>query len=139
MQSNHLSLVPASLVAVNAHRGQAASALVQVATDRRKLFWRAYLTWLATATGEEVDQFERVMAEHAHHVRPLMDAVTEAMRLRETALRLPLTLLAELHYSGWRSVSLPAALPASSPASSPASAPGTHPSSAPREGWSVVA
>jgi len=111
MQPTHLSLVPSI--------DRPAPVLVQVATDPRKLFWRAYLTWLATATDEETEQFEQVMSEHAHHVRPLMDAITDALRLRATALRLPPTLLAELRCSGWR----PAAAP-----------PLAH-----REGWPVVA
>lgn len=120
MHTNHLSLVPSV-----APKDEHAPPLVQITTDRRKLFWRAFLTWQATATAEELEQFERVMAEHAHHVRPLMDAITEAMRLRETALRLPLTLLAELHSSGWRPVF--------------AMAPVAFPTNAPREGWHIVA
>jgi hypothetical protein len=72
--------------------------------DRRKVFWRAYLDWLATATSAETEQFERVLCGHAHHVRPLMDAVSDALRTRENALRLPHTLLACLAASGWRPI-----------------------------------
>lgn len=72
--------------------------------DRRKVFWRAYLDWLSTATLADTEQFERVLCEHAHHVRPLMDAVGDALRTRESALRLPHALLATLFASGWRPV-----------------------------------
>lgn len=72
--------------------------------DRRKVFWRAYLNWLATATPTETEQFEGALRAHAHHVRPLMNAVSDALRTRENALRLPPTLLACLAASGWRPV-----------------------------------
>jgi hypothetical protein len=119
MQLMHLSLVQGSPT------GQAASPAAPVC--RRKLFWRAYLDWLSTATADETEQFELVMSAHAHHVRPLMDAITDALRTLETALRLPLTLLAELHSSGWR------------PVIAPSTTPSTTPSAAPRDGWPVVA
>lgn len=124
MQTKHLRLVPIS--ARRAQHAQAKQALVQVTTDRRKLFWRAYLSWLATATNEEIEQLALVLAEHAHHVRTLMDAVTDALRFRETALRLPPSLLAELHSSGWRPVT-------TSSGSAPVATPHEH------EGWPVVA
>lgn len=44
--------------------------------DSRKLLWRLYLNWLAAATMDETEQLERVLARHAHHVRPLVDAVS---------------------------------------------------------------
>ena len=103
--------------------------------DRRKVFWRAYLTWLSTATADETEQFELVMSQHAHHVRPLMDAITDALRKRETALRLPLALLAELHSSGWRPITAPATAP--STAHSAAAGSG-WPDGWP-DGWPVVA
>lgn len=70
--------------------------------DRRKVFWHAYLDWLATATEAETDQLELALLGHAHHVRPLMDVVNDAFRTRERALELPHTLLVCLYASGWR-------------------------------------
>ena len=93
------------------------AAFLKVAEPRR-VFWRAYLDWLATASLDEAEQFERVLCEHAHHVRPLMDAVSDALRTRESAMRLPHSLLVTLFASDWR----PSAPPASSAA-------------VPRNGW----
>lgn len=68
----------------------------------RKRFWRAFVDWLAVATDEENEQVELVLAEHAHHVRPLVDAVSDALRHPESATRLPATLLATLVAHGWK-------------------------------------
>jgi hypothetical protein len=85
------------------------------AYSHRKLFWSAFITWLATATDEESEQLERALAPHAHHVRPLADAVSDAINdaarssktqrshgQHESATALPHTLLAELFAAGWR-------------------------------------
>ncbi len=106
MQSKRLSLVQAAQVTQSQLTSATSPALVQISTDRRKLFWRAYLTWQATATADEMEQLELILAEHAQQVRPLMDALSDALsvasRLRETSLQLPSTLLAELLACGWK-------------------------------------
>lgn len=88
----HLSLVKAT-PALN---------LPAPASSDRKRFWRAFVEWLAVATTDESEQMERVLAEHAHHVRPLVDAVTDALHHRDSAMRLPATLLATLVAHGWQ-------------------------------------
>jgi len=106
MQSKHLSLVQAAQVTQSQLSSASSPALVQISTDRRKLFWRAYLTWQATASADEMEQLELILAEHAQQVRPLMDALSDALsetqRLRETTPQPPPTLLAELQACGWR-------------------------------------
>lgn len=85
------------------------------AYNHRKLFWSIFITWLATATDDESEQLERALAPHAHHVRPLADAVSDAIHdvsrgskthtshgQRDSATALPPTLLAELFAAGWR-------------------------------------
>jgi hypothetical protein len=72
-----------------------------VSSDRKR-FWSAFLEWLASATDGETEQLERVLAEHVHHVRPLVDAVTDALHHRDSAMRLPATLLATLVAHGWQ-------------------------------------
>lgn len=97
----HLSLahgaIPVPPVASAAH----------VTTHDRKVFWRAFLDWLATATAEETEQLEQVLAAHAHHVRPLIDAVSDALHDADSARRLPPTLLAELLAARWQPRPLP--------------------------------
>ncbi len=85
------------------------------AYNHRKLFWSTFITWLATATDDESEQLERALAPHAHHVRPLADAVSDAIHdvarsskaptsrgQLDPATGLPPTLLAELFAAGWR-------------------------------------
>ena len=72
-----------------------------VSSDRKR-FWRAFVEWLATATDDETEQMDRVLAEHAPHVRTLLDAVSDALRHRDSAMRLPTTLLATLVAHGWQ-------------------------------------
>lgn len=88
----HLSLVAAVPVT---------SDPVVVSSDRKR-FWRAFVEWIASATDDEAEQMDRVLAEHAHHVRPLVDAVSDALRHRDSAMRLPASLLATLVAHGWR-------------------------------------
>ena len=90
--TSHLSLVtPTPAVNIPA----------PVSSDRKR-FWRAFVEWLASSTDDETEQMERVLAEHAHHVRPLVDAVTDALHHRDSAMRLPATLLATLVAHGWQ-------------------------------------
>lgn len=84
-----------------AHSASALPNLVPTTTDR-KVFWRAFLDWLAHATAEETEQLEQVLAGHAHHVRPLIDAVSDALHDVDSANRLPPTLLAELVAAHWQ-------------------------------------
>lgn len=84
------------------HLSLVASTSVPATSSDRKRFWRAYIDWLAAATDDETEQMERVLSEHAHHVRPLIDAVTDALAHRESAMRLPATLLATLVSHGWK-------------------------------------
>jgi len=77
------------------------------AAQQRKLFWSAFINWLVHATDEECEQLDRALSSHAHHVRPLIDAVTDAIHAhagsaRDAATALPPTLLAELFTAGWR-------------------------------------
>jgi hypothetical protein len=56
-----------------------------------------------------------VLSEHAHHVRPLVDAMSDAIAATDAARRLPHTLLATLVGSGWtpRTTSRTTPVPAS--------------------------
>lgn len=72
-----------------------------VSSDRKR-FWRAFVEWLATATDDETEQMDRVLAEHAPHMRTLIDAVSDALRRRDSAARLPTTLLATLVAHDWK-------------------------------------
>lgn len=85
------------------------------ACTHRKLFWSTFITWLATATDDESEQLERALAPHAHYVRPLADAVSDAINdaarsaktrmghgQHESTIALPPTLLADLFAAGWR-------------------------------------
>jgi hypothetical protein len=71
-------------------------------SDPGKLFWRVFLDWLAGASDDEAEQLERVLAGHAHHVRPLVDAVSDALRTPGDVLALPWSLLLDLALSGWQ-------------------------------------
>lgn len=75
---------------------------LQLPRDPRKLFWRLYLDWLATATMDETEQLERILARHAHHVRPLVDAVSDAMSSRADAACMPASLLQLLSANAWQ-------------------------------------
>ena len=90
--TSHLGLVTSTPTADN---------LATVNSDPKR-FRRAAVEWLASATDDETEQIERVLAEHAHHVRPLVDAVTDALQHRDSAMRLPATLLATLVAHGWQ-------------------------------------
>lgn len=72
-----------------------------VSSDRKR-FWLAFVEWLATATDDETEQMDRVLADHAPHVRTLIDAVSDALRRRDSATRLPTTLLATLVAHDWK-------------------------------------
>jgi hypothetical protein len=89
MHQTHLTLVPAS-------------SSPAAPTHPRKLFWHAFLDWLAVATPDEQQQLETVLSRHAHDVRPLIDAVSDAIHDQVDALQLPHTLLAHLLASGWK-------------------------------------
>lgn len=65
----------------------------------RKVFWRAYLAWLSKSSHEELVQFEQALAPHAHEVRPLVDAVRDALLTDPSSL--PAALLAQLQACGW--------------------------------------
>lgn len=85
-----------------AHATPVSSQVAHVTTHDRKVFWRAFLDWLATATADETEQLEHVLAPHAHHVRPLIDAVSDALNDIDSANRLPPTLLASLATANWK-------------------------------------
>ncbi len=96
MHSSFLKLV---------HSAAVNDAVIQAARPpltQRKLFWSSFLDWLATATDDESEQLERALAPHAHHVRPLVEAVSEALYESDAATRLPATLLAQFCAAGWR-------------------------------------
>ncbi len=67
----------------------------------RRAFWRLFMNWLANADAAETEQLERVLTRHAHHVRPLIDAVSEALRDRLDAPRLPLSLIQQMQQARW--------------------------------------
>lgn len=90
----HLSLAHAAIPVPNL--------VATVTTNDRKVFWHTFLDWLATATADETEQLEQVLAAHAHHVRPLIDAVSDALHDADSAKRLPPTLLAELVAANWQ-------------------------------------
>lgn len=69
--------------------------------EERKLFWKALVDWLATATDDETSQLERALAPHAHHVRPLQQALWDAVADPATASLIPRRLHAFLHAAGW--------------------------------------
>lgn len=101
-----LTLVPQS---PNLAQASGASPAPYSACSHRKLFWSAFLTWLASATDDESEQLERALAPHAHHVRPLEAAVSDAVKdavsrskQRDATPALPPTLLASLVAVGWR-------------------------------------
>lgn len=68
---------------------------------QRRLFWRTYLAWLATCSDDEAEQLQQALAEHAPHVRPLINALGDALRDPHAAVQLPASLLAQLTASGW--------------------------------------
>ena len=89
-----------------------------LSVDSRKLFWRVYLDWLGAATFAETNALERALTPHAHEVRPLVDAVSDAMNAAAqaatstdlfsaaatavaTAHPLPQSLLQALSAQGW--------------------------------------
>ena len=88
----HMSLVAAA---------PAANAPALFCSDRKR-FWHGFIEWLSFASDEETEMMERVLAEYAHHVRPLVDVVSDALRHRDSAIRLPTTLLATLVAHGWQ-------------------------------------
>jgi len=96
MNSSFLKLVHSAAVS------EAVTQAVRPPLTQRKLFWSAFLDWLATATDDESEQLERALAPHAHHVRPLVEAVSEALYESDAATRLPATLLAQFCAAGWR-------------------------------------
>jgi len=67
----------------------------------RRLFWRTYLAWLATCSDDEAERLQQALSEHAPHVRPLINALGDALRDPHTAVQLPASLLAQLTASGW--------------------------------------
>ncbi|CAD5366602.1 conserved hypothetical protein [Rubrivivax sp. A210] len=88
------------------------TAAIPGATGRKtacKVFWKVFLDWLAVATADETEQLERALAGQAHHVRPLVDAVSDALHDKASAQRLPFTLLASLVAADWRPAVAPAA------------------------------
>ena len=69
--------------------------------DARRIFWHAFTAWLATASDEEFDQLEAVLAPHAHYVRPLQLALADCLSAPGNTARLPPRLHALLHAGGW--------------------------------------
>lgn len=103
MKPHHLSLVAASIVPTVAIAAlQVPPAAVLKPSSDRKVFWKAYLDWLSTASDDEAEQLDRVLAQHAHHVRPLVVAISDAIHDPATASHLPGSLLAELYAAGWQ-------------------------------------
>ena len=76
----------------------------------RHLFWRLYLDWMATATDAETDALERALSPHAHHIRPLVDAIADALARPEPVV--PVSLIAALTRGGWQPSVSPMALTA---------------------------
>lgn len=93
----HLQLVVSSCPPVDTQP----SAALTPTSDRRR-FWQAFLEWLSTASAQETEQLERVLSQHAHHVRPLVDAVGDALLEPSDAALLPSALLATLSRHNWR-------------------------------------
>jgi hypothetical protein len=77
------------------------------AESPRKVFWRVYLAWLAQASLDELAQLEQALVPHAHDVRPLVSAVTDALLSDPGSL--PTALLVRLASSGWSASVLKAA------------------------------
>jgi fatty-acid desaturase len=95
MKQTHLSLVPTATDAAGT---------TTEPIPPRKPFWHAFLDWMAVATTQEQEQLEAVLALHSHEVRPLVDAMTDALAQEADAMRIPPTLLANLVASGWTPV-----------------------------------
>lgn len=78
--------------------------LVPVTEDMRKMFWRLYLDWLSMASTDEIIQLDQVLARHAHEVRPLIDAVSDAIHADTNAGAdaLPHGLVNLLRANGWK-------------------------------------
>lgn len=67
----------------------------------RRVFWMVFVNWLANASADDTEQLERTLSRHAHHVRPLVDAVSDAMTLQPGTSGLPDTLLDALRNAHW--------------------------------------
>lgn len=67
----------------------------------RRVFWMVFVNWLADASAEDTEQLERALSRHAHHVRPLVDAVSDAITLQHGTSGLPDSLLNALRAARW--------------------------------------
>lgn len=97
---------PSHLTLVASHGVRAPSPLI---LGDRRVFWRVFIDWLATASIDDTEALERVLERHAHHVRPLVDAVSDAMLDLADINRLPSSLLLALRAAQWAPV--PRAVP----------------------------
>jgi hypothetical protein len=68
----------------------------------RRVFWRTYQDWLATADDVDIEQLERALQPHAQHVRPVTRAISDAMRDPSACAEIPLSLRAALVRVGWQ-------------------------------------
>ncbi|MFT3819842.1 MAG: hypothetical protein QM750_19890 [Rubrivivax sp.] len=64
-------------------------------------FWFIFLRWLSHATDEDGERLERVLAPNAHHVRPLVEAMSDAMLDERQRDRLPISLVDALCQGNW--------------------------------------
>lgn len=77
---------------------------LQQLVEERKIFWSVFTTWSSSAPDAEFEQLERVLIPHAHHVRPLPEALADAVaeQARDSrAPRVPVGLLALLQTVKW--------------------------------------
>ena len=87
----------------------------------RRLFWRAFLDWLAGASTEELEQLDRALDAFApHDVRQVAECMSEAICNPRAVAALPEGLVQALELSGWVQLARKA-----SP-HSPQRPPGTH-------------
>ena len=102
MKPQRLALVPSVTLTTLITQLFVPPATTRALSSDRKVFWKAYLDWLSTAPDDEAEQLEWVLAQHAHHVRPLMAAVSDAIHDPATSAYLPGSLLANLYAAGWQ-------------------------------------
>ena len=70
--------------------------------ESRRIFWRTYQDWLASADDVEIEQLEFALQPHAQHVRPVSLAISDALRDPTACGQIPISLSAALVTAGWQ-------------------------------------